>query len=406
MADATFFKVTANITAFNDNKFTYSSEQVDFPGWLAVKKKFQEENKDYRYLQNIKQNSQIPYKKMASRISMKGSKAHYTEARLVQLLEEKGIGRPSTFSSLVDKIQERGYVKKQDIKGIEMVFNEYELENEEIYEIETKKEFGNEKSKLVIQPLGIIVIEFLEQYFSELFNYSYTKDMEESLDKISKGELVWHDTCRECNNQVDSIINSLSDKGLDSKLEIKLDDNNTYLVGKYGPVIKNIEEVEGKEIVSFKPVKADIDLSLLKNGDYTVEEVVDTEKKKDTTSSIILGKYEGDDVVLRKGKFGLYISYGKNTKTLKELGNRPMENITFEEVRKYLEEGSNMVREISITTSIRKGPKGDYIFYKTAKMKKPSFYDIKSFINDNKDEDYKKCNIDILKSWIKEKYNI
>ena len=68
----------------------------------------------------IKQHSIIPYKKICAKVTIKGSKLHYTEARLVQLLEEKGIGRPSTFSSLVDKIQERGYVKKEDVKGKEI----------------------------------------------------------------------------------------------------------------------------------------------------------------------------------------------------------------------------------------------------------------------------------------------
>ena len=121
----------------------------------------------------------ISYKKITSRATIKGSKQHYTEARLVQLLEEKGIGRPSTFSSLVDKIQERGYVKKQDIKGIEMICNEYELENDEIFEIESKREFGNEKGKLVIQQLGIIVMDFLNKYFDSLFEYNYTKQMED-----------------------------------------------------------------------------------------------------------------------------------------------------------------------------------------------------------------------------------
>ena len=58
---------------------------------------------------------------------MKETKQHYTEARLVQLLEEKGIGRPSTFSYLIDKIQERNYVKKEDIKGIEINCKDYEL---------------------------------------------------------------------------------------------------------------------------------------------------------------------------------------------------------------------------------------------------------------------------------------
>jgi hypothetical protein len=66
-----------------------------------------------------------------------------------------------------------------------------------------------------------------------------------------------------------------------------------------------------------------------------------------------------------------------------------------------LEEGSNLIREINSAMSIRKGPKGDYLFYKTPKMKKPQFYDIKGF-----DEDYKICDITILKSWITEKYNI
>jgi DNA topoisomerase-1 len=403
MADACYNSITASISAFEDNIFTYKSEQVEFPGWKIITKKYDIENKEYHYLQTIKQNALIPYKKMTTKFSMKGTKQHYTEARLVQLLEEKGIGRPSTFSSLVDKIQERGYVKKQDVPGVEMVCNEYELENKEIFEIETKREFGNEKGKLVIQPLGILVIEFLDKYFDEIFNYDYTKNMEDELDKIAKGVMVWQDTCRSCDYKVNNLIQNLSEKGLDAKLEIQLDENNTYLVGKYGPVIKCIEEKDGKETITFKPIKNDIDISRLKNGEYNVDEVVNNDKK--TNSRYILGKHEGNDVILRKGKFGLYITWGDNSKTLKELGNRPIENITFDEVKKYLEEGSNQIRDITKDISIRKGPKGDYLFYKSSKMKKPQFYDIKCFVNETK-EDYKICDISILKSWIKDKYNI
>jgi len=127
--------------------------------------------------------------------------------------------------------------------------------------------------------------------------------------------------------------------------------------------------------------------------------------KKKTKSSYILGQHDGKDVILKKGKFGLYISWGENSKNLKELGNRPIENITFEEVQKYLTEGSNMIREINSSLSIRKATKGDYLFYKTSRMKKPQFFDIKTFISEAK-EDYKICDITILKSWISEKYNI
>jgi len=404
MSPASFYSITANITAFQNMKFTYTSELIDFPGWKIVSKKYlneiKTENKEYQYLQTIKQNSVIPYKKMCAKVTIKGSKQHYTEARLVQLLEEKGIGRPSTFSSLIDKIQERGYVKNEDIKGKEIICIDFELDNGEIFEIETKREFGNEKNKLVIQPLGTIVMEFLDKHFLDLFNYNYTKEMEDELDKIAKGETIWYKLCETCNKQIDTIIDGLKDE---TKIEVKIDENNTYMIGKYGPVIKCVEEVDGKEEIKFKAIKKNIDIHKIENGDYTVEEIVDTNKT--TKSRFILGQYEGKDVVLQKGKFGLYITWGENSKTLKDFGNRPIENITFDEVKKYMEEGGNLIRTIDANLSIRKGPKGDYLFYKTPKMKKPQFYDLKAFCNDEK-EDYKICNITILRSWLKDKYNI
>ena len=405
MSPALFFSITANILAFQDTKFTYTSELIDFPGWKVVSKKYANEikleNKEYQYLQQIKQNTVIPYKKMCAKVTIKGSKQHYTEARLVQLLEERGIGRPSTFSSLVDKIQERGYVKKDDVKGKELVCKDYELSNGEIFEIENKREFGNEKGKLVIQPLGTIVMEFIDKHFSEVFNYNYTKDMEDELDKIAKGETIWYNLCSTCNKQLNTLVDGLKDE---TKIEVKLDNNNTYLVGKYGPVIKCVEERNGKEEIKFKPIKKDVDIHKIENGDYneSIDEIVDTNVVK---KRYILGQHEGKDVVLQKGKFGLYITWDKNSKTLKELGNRPIENITFDEIKKYLEEGSNLIREVSPNISVRKGPKGDYIFYKTAKMKKPQFFDLKTFNNDTK-TDYKTCNMTVLKSWLKENHDI
>ena len=404
MAPASFYSIVAKISGFDNTTFTYTSEQIDFPGWKIVSKKYIHEinpdNKEYHYLQTIKQHSIMSYKKMFSKVTMKGLKQHYTEARLVQLLEEKGIGRPSTFSMLVDKIQERGYVKKEDIKGKQIICNDYELENGDISEIETKREFGNEKGKLVIQQLGVVVMEFLNKHFNELLNYDYTRQMEDDLDKISKGNKDWVELCKDCNNHVDRLIGSLKDE---TKMEIKIDDNNTYVIGKFGPVIKCSEIKDGKEEVSFKAIKKDIDIHKIEQGEYNLEEIVDTAKTK--KEQYILGQYDGHDVILRKGKFGLYVSWGENSKTLKELGNRPLESITFDDISKYLEGGSGIIREISSNISNRKGAKGDYIFYKTSKMKKPQFFDLKKFYHVT-EENYKICNITILKSWMKDTYNI
>ena len=400
MSNASYYSVTSKISAPLNMYYTYNSELIDFPGWKIVENNFSRVNKDYQYLQTIKNENIINYKKIISNVTLKGTKLHYTEARLVQILEKKGIGRPSTFSSIIDKIQERGYVKKEDIKGKQIDCKDFELVDGEINEVLSKREFGNEKGKLVIQHLGIIVMEFLDKNFSPLFNYEYSGLMETSLDKISKGELDWVEICKTCNNEINDLIEKTRSE---RKFEYIIDENHTYIVGKYGPVIKCIADKNGKEEISFKSIKKDIDIKKIENGDYNVNDIV--EEYGSFNKDHILGKYEDNDVIIKKGKFGLYIKWGNNFKSLKEFGNRQIENIRFDEVKHLLEEGSSIIRVINESISIRKGPKGDYLFYKNKQMKKPLFHDIKSFINDTK-EDYKTCDLYILKSWINEKYNL
>jgi len=406
MSPAIYYSIKAQIQTYNSLIFNYISELISFPGWKIVKNKYSTDNKEYQYLQSIKQNNIIKYNKMKSKVTIKNMKLHYTEARLVQLLEENGIGRPSTFSMLVDKIQDRGYVKKEDIKGKEITVKDFELDNGEILEVETKREFGNEKGKLVIQPLGRIVMEFLDKHFLELLNYDFTREMEGDLDKIAKGEHIWYELCAKCNNKLDSMISELKKQDI-GKFEIKIDDINTYTICKYGPVIKTVEKIDGKKVTSYKALRKDIDIDIskLENGEYKLEDIIDKKKDNTTTNKsqngILLGKYDDNDVIIKKGKFGLYVSWGENSKTLKKFGNRPIENITFEEVKPILEEGSNLVREINANISIRKSKKGDYVFFKTDKMKKPKFFDLKNF-----DQDYKVCDLNIIKSWLKEKYEI
>ena len=132
----------------------------------------------------------------------------FTEASLIKALEGHGIGRPSTFSSLISKIQERGYVQKADVEGQKVLCMDYRLVGDELEEIETERIFGGERNKLVIQPTGVLVLEFLLKNFDPLFKYEYTKKMETSLDRIAKGDKVWHTLCLECH----SGINLLSEK--------------------------------------------------------------------------------------------------------------------------------------------------------------------------------------------------
>ena len=407
MAAATFHSITARIQAAQRLEFSYTTNLVDFPGWKIVSKRHEGEinpnNREYHYLQSIKQNAVAFYLKVVSTVTLVNTKSHYSEAMLVQQLESKGIGRPSTFASIVDKLQEREYVTKEDIPGTMMVCKDLELENKEVFEIETKREFGNEKNKLKLQPLGRMVIEFLLLHFNKLFEYDFTKNMETRLDDLLLEDLLleetettkWYALCKECNDLLSELIRIVSP----DKMSVKIDDTHSYMVGKYGPVVKCTEKTEnGNDAVSFQGINKDTDIQKLISGELNLTDVL---KESSREKSYILGKHNLDDIVLKKGKYGLYITWGKNTKNLKELGNRPIESIKYEDIEKYLEQGSNMVREISSSLSIRKGAKGHYIFYKTLKMKQPTFHSLQGF-----KQDHEKCDVYAIKLWLKDTYNI
>ena len=411
MSPSEYFSITASISAPLNTLYTYSTEIVDFLGWKSIEKetnkeKEKEKNNFYQYLQQIKTGIVVPYKKITSKMTIVEKKLHYTEAKLVQLLEENGIGRPSTFSMLTDKIQERGYVKKEDIKGKTVECVDYELEDETISEIKTQREFGNEKAKLVLQPVGHIVMDFLDKNFAELFQYEYTRSMEDALDKISKWESIWTELCRTCLDEMTVLCQKLK---TEKKQEFQIDENNTYMIGKFGPVIKSVNVEDGGGIV-FKSVKEDIDLNKLKNGEYTIKDVLAEKKMTEN----ILGKFQGKDLVLKKGKYGLYVTYGDAKKSLSCFGNRPIENIKYEDVLEILmkdpiasnsasssNSNSNIIRKINDNISIRSGQYGDYIFYKTSKMKNPTFHKLQGFVGD-----YKNGNIDLIKNWIHDTYKI
>jgi len=421
MSKAEYFSLSSEIQSKKDNEnqqyiYKNTTELVHFLGWQIVKNKKDakdsKEIKDYHYLLQLVQGSQIVYKKIMTVFSLKNEgQRHYTEARLIQLLEEKGIGRPSTYASIIDKIQERKYVVKEDILGKEIECTNYELIDKTIEEIKEKQIFGKEKGKLVIQPLGIMVMDFLDNHIDSLFDYEYTKIMEEKLDQICLGKLEWLSVCQDCLNDIQEQLsifkkernNERKEKSDENKAgAIKIDKDNVFIIGKNGPVIKSKDE-DGKVI--FKSVKPDLDFSLLKEGKYNLEEIVQ-DTKDNLNKDLIIGQYKDQDVIIKKGRYGLYATL-KDTKeniSLSKLGNRPIDNIKWHEVLLELEKerkpsSSSLIKEpvrkINENASIRNGQYGDYIFYKTEKMKTPKFIKLQGFKGD-----YKTCPISLLEQWI------
>ena len=185
-----------------------------------------------------------------------------------------------------------------------------------------------------------------------------------------------------------------------------------YMMGKYGPVLKctSLEEKDednnpvsrSNSLVTFKAVKPDIDLDKLRNGEYTLKDMLlDPDSDKAGRS---LGIYKTKEVFLKSGKFGWYIEWGTEKKALK-LTLIEATALTLDDVSDTLfdiENGeSAIIREVSKETSIRKGKYGDYIFHKNKKMKKPKFLKLEGFT-----DDYKTCDIEVIHTWLKKKYDI
>ena len=317
-------------------------------------------------------------------------KQHYTEAKLVSLLEKKGIGRPSTFSSIITKIQERDYVNKSDVKGKMINCVDFVLMDDEIEEIEHTKTVGNERNKMLITPTGMVVIEFLLEYFDEIFKYEYTKNMEDILDIIARGNKKWYTLCQECNQQISDILSTI-DGELQQNFEI--DEDHTYMIGRYGPVIKT--KVDGK--TKFLKVKDSITFSDITSGKFTVDEMID---KKHATRNDPIGMYKGDEILIKDGKFGVYALVNKKTYSLKHLGKERSE-ITEQEVIDVIENknpaNKSILRTVNEYISIRNGKFGKYIFYKKETMKKPKFFTLKGF-----ELDPLTCKNNILEKWIYE----
>jgi len=376
MADALFNQVKLEITAPLKLKYIYIIEKPIFLGWLILS--YKETNNLWEYIFNVAEGV-VSYNKIITKVDIINRVLHYSEAKLVNLLEEKGIGRPSTYASLVEKIKDRQYVKKRNIKGIKHNVLEYELNKDEITKTETSKELGKENNKLVIEPLGIMVIEFLLSNFEVLFKYEYTSEMESKLDAIANENMKWKTLCKETN----ILLMSLSSKVKNDKIQYKIDDEHTYIIGKYGPTIK--WQKNGN--VAFKKVNENIDYDKLVEGRYSLEEIID--KSKDTT----IGNYKNKPVNIKKGPYGYYIEYNKIKKSIES------SNITLDEAIKLLEEPSSIVYNLRDDLSIRNGKYGKYIFYKTNKMKKPKFYKLNGY-------DFSSYNEKELLDWIKKKYNI
>ena len=304
----------------------------------------------------------------------KPPKSRFTEASLIKRLDELEIGRPSTYASMVSKVQTKLYVEKKTVEPVKKDFIHIEMKYPSTKKESAKKmSVDGEKNKLFVSPLGFMINEYLVKQFSNILDYSFTANVEKLLDEVAKGEKVWNivvgEVYRTFNPTVEKLNLSFKDKtsssGIGSKYE-KLDlgvhpENDIPIIvmnTRYGPaVVLNHEDKSLRKYANFTGALTDI----------TLDKAICMLQYPKT-----IGKYKSDNVIINKRQ-NYYITYKKKNYSIDNY-NKCEDNecvdgscITLDEAIKVIDTISSEVgNDIKITDDIliKKGPYGFYIKYK------------------------------------------
>lgn len=310
MSDAQLERTNVKIKADkHKEEFTANGEVIKFDGFLKV---YLEGHDDE---ETEEQEGMLPAMKVGEALlnnyitaTERFSRAPYrfTEASLVKKLEELGIGRPSTYAPTISTIQNRGYVEKGTIEGVERKYTQLVLEANNVEEKNLTETVGSDKGKMVPTDIGMIVTDFLVNHFETILDYNFTAKVEEDFDEIATGDEDWgkvmKDFYKDFHPKVEDVEQN-ADRASGERIlgtDPKTGRQVSVRLGRFGPMVQigTAEEEEKPQFASLLP-----EHSL---GTITFDEAMELFKlPKD------LGTYEGEEVSANVGRFGPYVKFGK-----------------------------------------------------------------------------------------------
>ena len=285
---------------------------------------------------------------------------HMTEAILVRELEQKGIGRPSTFSSLIATVQDRGYATLTDIPGSEVPVTTYSL-NQQGQWPPTKtivsKKVGQERKKLVPTPLGLSALVFLEKHFSHLFAYSFTSGMETKLDQVEQGTYAWKQVLRDTwSTYKDTYAALKSVPSVNPKSKELGTDGLKAILSKKGPLLLRGTTKEDTVFYGWPSPEG----KAIAFSDMT-EEIARTFLAEIEAATAAVEVWNGHPLVRKTGPHGPYVRW--NGITLSVKSDESLESIKERFTAKTTVVAGATVGPLKIFKDyvIRSGPYGPYI---------------------------------------------
>ena len=364
-----------------------SWKQTNFAGWQILGQTANLDNEDleddkedkglWKKAMELKVGQVVCWQTLQAAPKRTKPQPRFTEATLIRELEKRGIGRPSTFASLVEVLFDKKYVEKQDISGTKINQATLSIQPNQWPPLTktTQITLGAEKQKLVPTSLGQSVLGFCLQEFGPLFAYEFTAKMEQSLDSVAKGEMSWKQVCRDTWESYKTDYERLKSKASVPSASEKVKDFGhgfKAVMSKTGPLL--VQEEEGKPtkgkgkgkatFFSFPPGQS-FDTLTAESAKAWVAEL-----KREAS----FGSWEGKPIVKKKGPFGEYLQCG-------ELRIPYKADDTMEDVYTRLRERTEHVGNAYVfgPYTFNKGQYGPYM-YKTA-LKTKIFVSVPESVN-------------------------
>lgn len=397
MADAEIEKTIVNISVSGcEESFVAQGEVIKFDGFMKVYRETankqsdaydDEEENSIKLLPDVSEGQPLQRREIIATERFSQGPSRYTEASLVHKLEELGIGRPSTYAPTISTIQQRDYVQKGDKQGVERSYTIDSLKGKKVTQRNREEIVGNEKGKLLPTDIGMVVNDFLMDYFPAIMDYNFTAKVEQRFDEIAEGDSAWTEMMKDFYTTFEPVV----EKTMNIRSEHRVGERQVGVepstgkpvfvkIGRFGPVVQ-IGSADDKEKPRFAQIPSDKSMESI-----TLDEALELFKLPRE-----IGIFEGEKVVIGAGRFGPYVLHHKKYVSLPKDAD-PM-SITLDEAVTLIKDKRQQEQQRHIKLflndsklEILNGRYGPYIAYDGANYRIP-----KPMINDVASMSYEQC---------------
>ena len=357
-------------------QFEAKGEVITFDGFLRV----YGSNKD-ELLPKLQSGDEVNSHNITARQTFTRPPARYTEGSLVKKLEELGIGRPSTYATIIDTIQTRGYVEKGDSEGQPRDVIVLNYNGEEVSRSIVQEKTGSTRGKLIPTPSGELIADFLTDHFTQIVDYDFTANVETEFDKIAGANLEkstmlhgfytpFHKLIEQSGGIDRSKVGANREVGIDPKTNKPI----IARFGRFGPMLQ-LGETDGDEKPRFAPLPKGAKIETV-----TLEQALEMFK----LPRVVGQTEDGQDIKANIGRFGPYIQVGKLFVSIKP---EDPHSITLEKARelyaaKLEAEAAKNIAEFPDGVKVLNGRFGPYITNGTKNVKIPKATDPKTITHE------------------------